>query len=274
MGRSRLKEKVRVSAPWQKEQLFVNIKRYTFADAMKGLQAQSEAGKIELLDTLFAGLDKGVHMITPNAGIAPEGKPFIFITAFAALIFALVKLPCLALISLLLCIFTLQFFRDPERVVPAEENVAVSPADGRILHVSTRKDPFDGEERCCISIFMNVFNVHVNRVPVDCRVVDMKYFPGTFVNASLDKASENNERCAWKLEENSGEIWSMVQIAGLIARRIVCRAGRGDYLGRGERCGIIRFGSRVDLYLPANYRATVQVGEHVVAGLSILARKS
>ncbi|MBO4334771.1 MAG: phosphatidylserine decarboxylase family protein [Desulfovibrio sp.] len=212
-------------------------------------------------------------MITPNAGIAPEGKPFIFLMAFAALIFALIKLPCLACIALLLCVFCVQFFRDPERVVPGEAHVAVSPADGRILHVTARKDPFDGQERCCISIFMNVFNVHVNRVPVDCRVADIKYFPGTFVNASLDKASENNERCAWKLEESSGESWSMVQIAGLIARRIVCRAGRGDQLARGERCGIIRFGSRVDLYLPANYTATVHVGEHVFAGQSVLAKK-
>ncbi|MCR5813625.1 MAG: phosphatidylserine decarboxylase family protein [Desulfovibrio sp.] len=213
-------------------------------------------------------------MITPSAGIAPEGKPFILLTAFAALIFALIKLPCLAVIALLLCVFCVQFFRDPERVVPGEANLAVSPADGRILHVQPRRDPFDGEERCCISIFMNVFNVHVNRVPVDCRVVDMKYFPGTFVNASLDKASENNERCAWKLEENSGEIWSMVQIAGLVARRIVCRAGRGDLLARGQRCGMIRLGSRVDLYLPANYTATVTVGERVFAGQSILAKKA
>ena len=125
----------------------------------------------------------------------------------------------------------------------------------------------------CISIFMNIFNVHVNRVPVDCTVSNLTYFPGKFFNASFDKASEFNERCCWTLTDKDNEIWYMVQIAGLIARRIVIRAQVGDTLDKGVRCGLIRFGSRVDLYLPASYHAQVREGDIVFAGQSILAKK-
>lgn len=213
-------------------------------------------------------------MTTPGCGIAPEGKPFIYLAAFAALLFAVLSFPVLACVSFCLCAFCVYFFRDPERVIPEGEGLCVSPADGRVLGIRTRNDPLDGSPRTCISIFMNLLNVHVNRVPVDCTVTAMRYIPGKFMNASFDKASEDNERCIWKLADNDGETWYMVQIAGLVARRIVCRAACGDTLRRGERCGLIRFGSRVDLYVPASYHPRVCAGERVVAGQTVLARRS
>ena len=173
---------------------------------------------------------------------------------------------------LALCWFSLHFFRDPERVVPQGEGLAVSPADGKIIRVEDRADPFSDETRCCVSIFMNVFSVHVNRAPVDCVVEDIRYWPGKFLNAAFDKASTDNERCAYRLRGDDGQVWSMVQIAGLVARRIVCRTEPGDPLARGQRYGMIRFGSRVDLYLPRGYVAAVRIGEQVFAGQSVIAR--
>ncbi|MCR4665887.1 MAG: phosphatidylserine decarboxylase family protein [Desulfovibrio sp.] len=210
-------------------------------------------------------------MMPASLALAPEGIPIILLAALASLVFAFLKFPILSVLCLLFCTFSIYFFRDPERVIPDGEGIAVSPADGRILHIQKRMDPFLGEERICISIFMNLFNVHVNRVPVACTVSGLRYFPGTFVNASLDKASENNERCAWQLTDEQGDVWSMVQIAGLVARRIVCRAEKGDTLARGMRCGVIRFGSRVDLYLPPRYDPKISVGDHVIAGQSVIA---
>ncbi len=119
---------------------------------------------------------------------------------------------------------------------------------------------------------MNILSVHVNRAPVDCVVEDIRYWPGKFVNAAFDKASTDNERCAYRLRGVDGRAWSMVQIAGLVARRIVCRAEPGDALARGQRYGMIRFGSRVDLYLPRGYVAAVRIGEQVFAGQSVIAR--
>ena len=170
-----------------------------------------------------------------------------------------------------LCAFSLYFFRDPERVAPREAALATSPADGRVLHVHSRPDPLTGAERTCISIFMSVFNVHVNRVPLDCEIVDIRYWPGKFFNASFDKASTDNERCAYRLRDKSSGEWTMVQIAGLIARRIVCRVQVGDCLEKGERFGMIRFGSRVDLYLPSSHKPAVSVGDRVVAGQTVIA---
>ena len=212
-------------------------------------------------------------MIQANIQLAPEGKPIIFFAAFVALVSGLLNFASLAIIALLFCAFSIYFFRDPERVVPQEEDVAVSPADGRIILVENRSDPLNQEEHCCISIFMNVFNVHVNRVPVACTIEELKYIPGKFFNASFDKASKENERCVWKIRQDTGEHWYMVQIAGLIARRIVCRAEVHDQLKRGERCGMIRFGSRVDLYLPSSYAPMVKVGDIVFAGQSCIAKR-
>ena len=208
-----------------------------------------------------------------RCGITPEGWPCIGLTALAALVFACLDWWPAALIFLALCWFSVHFFRDPERVTPTGPGLAVSPADGRVIRVETRPDPFSGEARQCVSIFMNVFNVHVNRAPVACTVQGILYLPGKFLNASFDKASTDNERCAYLVRDDGGRSWVMVQVAGLIARRIVCRVEEGDTLARGERYGMIRFGSRVDLYLPPDYSAVVANGDVVAAGESILARK-
>ena len=145
-----------------------------------------------------------------HCGITPEGWPCIGLTGLSALVFALLDWWFLALVLLALCWFSLHFFRDPERVVPQGEGLAVSPADGKIIRVEDRADPFSDETRCCVSIFMNVFSVHVNRAPVDCVVEDIRYWPGKFLNAAFDKASTDNERCAYRLRGDDGRsgAWS------------------------------------------------------------------
>jgi len=213
-------------------------------------------------------------MCKTNFEICPEGMPIIGIAALVTLILAILGWGLLAVLALLFTIFAVMFFRDPTRVSPRELGLAVSPADGKIIRVERRTDPLGHGERTCISIFMNVFNVHVNRAPVSGQVQTIRYFPGYFFNASLNKASEHNERCALGLKDEQGLNWTVVQIAGLIARRIVCRVIEGDHLERGERFGLIKFGSRVDLYLPDGYEPCVSHGEYVLAGQTILARTS
>jgi phosphatidylserine decarboxylase len=213
-------------------------------------------------------------MRAPSAGIAPEGMPFIGLCAFSALVFACLERTLPACVFLLLAWFCVYFFRDPERVVPRAAGLAVSPADGKIIAACARRDPISGEERKCVSVFMNVFSVHVNRSPVDASVEAVRYFPGKFFNASLDKASAHNERCACLLRDADGGIWTVVQTAGLVARRIVCRTDEGDRLERGQRYGLIRFGSRVDLFVPDDYSITCAVGEQVFAGRSVVAKKN
>ena len=209
-----------------------------------------------------------------TSGLAPEGYPVIFLTALATLTFAMLHCVIAAVICLLACWFSFHFFRDPERVVPDDADVAVSPADGRVVSIEQRVDPLSGERRTCICIFMNVFNVHVNRMPVTGVVEKILYIPGKYFNASLDKASVHNERCNYMVRDTEGNSWTFVQIAGLIARRIVCRVEPGDSLGRGERFGMIRFGSRVDLYLPSGYIPKVSIGKTVLAGQTIVAGKN
>jgi phosphatidylserine decarboxylase len=204
-------------------------------------------------------------------GVTPEGGPGIGICALSALVFALLGWAPPALAFLALTLFCCHFFRDPERVTPRQADVAVSPADGTVVKTAMTPDPFTGRPRRCICIFMSVFNVHVNRSPVAGRVAAIAYHPGKFVNASLDKASTDNERCQYAIEDAAGERWTVVQIAGLIARRIVCRAEEGDDLARGERFGMIKFGSRVDLYLPDGYTPVVEQGSKVLAGQSVVA---
>ena len=208
-----------------------------------------------------------------NIGVAPGGLPFLFLLALTTLTFAALRCWPLAVLFLVFTWFAGHFFRDPERVVPTEADAAVSPADGRIVRVEPKADPITGEVRPCISIFMNVVNVHVNRMPVAGKIEAIRYFPGAFFNAALDKASTDNERCAYLVRDEEDRPWVMVQVAGLVARRIVCRVEEGDSLARGERYGMIRFGSRVDLYLPPDYSAVVTNGDVVTAGESILARK-
>lgn len=211
-------------------------------------------------------------MRKPSVGITAEGLPSIFLCTLAAIIFSLIGCWFMGVVFLLLTWFACHFFRDPERVVVKDPGTAVSPADGKVIRIANMPDPINGEMRQCISIFMNVFNVHVNRMPVDAAVTDIVYKEGRFLNAGLDKASEDNERCNYRLEDENGDVWYMVQIAGLVARRIVCRVDEGDSLKRGERYGMIKFGSRVDLYLPENYAPAVLVGDVVYSGQSVLAR--
>ena len=206
--------------------------------------------------------------------ITAEGWPCIGLTAFSSVIFALLGCWPMSLLFLLLCWFSCHFFRDPERVTPQEAGLCVSPADGKVIRIEPRTDPITGERRTCISVFMNIFSVHVNRAPVTGTVEAIRYFPGKYVNAAWDKAATDNERCAYLLREADGPAWTMVQIAGLIARRIVCRVGEGETLTRGERFGMIRFGSRVDLYVPEAYSVATKIGEQVYAGESVLARKA
>jgi phosphatidylserine decarboxylase len=179
----------------------------------------------------------------------------------------------LAVLCLALFGFSMYFFRDPERIVPQRPGCAVSPADGKVVRIEERVDPMTGRTSHCVSIFMSLFNVHVNRSPVRGTVENIRYWPGKFFNASLDKASEHNERCGYTLRDDEGNTWTMVQIAGLIARRIVSRCEEGDILGRGQRYGLIRFGSCVEVYLPQKYHPTVERGDRVVAGQDVIARK-
>jgi phosphatidylserine decarboxylase len=168
-------------------------------------------------------------------------------------------------------LFVLQFFRDPARPVPGDQRTVVAPADGRVVAVEKTEDPYLKRTATKLSVFMNVFNVHSNRAPVDGEVRDAWYDAGAFMNAALDKASTKNERNALWLRTDAGPDVVCVQIAGLIARRILCYAKPGDRLKRGERFGFIRFGSRVDLYLPPEARVRVELGQKVSAGATIMA---
>jgi len=171
-----------------------------------------------------------------------------------------------------LLIFCIQFFRDPQRVVPQVANAIVCPADGKVIAIEQTQDPYLHRPALKVSVFMNVFNVHSNRIPLTGHVVRSWYFPGKFVNAALEKASIENERNALHIRTDSGFDITCVQIAGLIARRIVCYVGQGDTVQAGQRYGFIRFGSRVDLYLPPDSQIEVQLGQMVYSGSMLLGR--
>jgi phosphatidylserine decarboxylase len=207
----------------------------------------------------------------PHPLIAREGWPYVAGTSFAALAMAAMLGWGWALPFFLLALFVLQFFRDPPRTVPALEGVVLSPADGRIVKVQAVRDPYTERDSVLVSVFMNVFNVHSNRAPVDATVERVAYAPGRFFNADLDKASTDNERNALVLRLPGGERVTVVQVAGLIARRILCYVRPGDTLRRGQRYGFIRFGSRVDVYLPPGARPRVAVGDAVHATSTVLA---
>lgn len=203
--------------------------------------------------------------------VAREGYPFILAALFCIIVVWAVGLVWLEVLLVPLGIFVVAFFRDPERETPADKSAIVSPADGKVIKVEEIKDDkFLKAEALRICIFMNVFNVHVNRVPAAGRVVDVIYNPGKFFNASLDKASVHNEQNAVIMEGPGNRRFAFNQIAGLIARRIVCYAKPGMGYEKGQRFGLIRFGSRVDVYLPAKCKAKVKVGDKVRAGSSIL----
>jgi len=202
--------------------------------------------------------------------LAREGWPYIAASAIASVVVALVA-GWWSIPLWLLTIFIVQFFRDPPRQVPVQANAVLSPADGRIVKVEKVHDPYTGRDALLLSVFMNVFNVHSNRSPVDGTVERVEYSAGKFINADLDKASTENERNALVMRLQSGERITVVQVAGLIARRILCYVKPADALMRGQRYGFIRFGSRVDVYLPLAARPRVAVGDVVYATTSVIA---
>lgn len=205
--------------------------------------------------------------------IAKAGYPFIFAAAFATAVFALSGWVVLSLIGLFVTGFICFFFRDPDRVIPNMENAIVSPADGRVIGIENLEKSRFYEGACVkISVFMSVFNVHVNRIPFGGTVKKVDYFPGKFFSANLDKASRDNEHNAVYIETEGGETICMVQIAGLIARRIICAVHQGYPVVKGQRMGLICFGSRVDIYLPANAKPEVLPGDRVSAGSTIIGR--
>jgi phosphatidylserine decarboxylase len=217
-----------------------------------------------------------VQSITTSfAPIHREGWRFIAIFAAVTLLLFWLGFQPLAWLGVILTLWCAYFFRDPERVTPLGDGLVVSPADGRVSAIETVIPPpeldLPREPMTRISIFMNVFDVHVNRSPVPGRVVKLTYVPGLFLNAELDKASEDNERQALTLEMTNGTKLGVVQIAGLIARRIVKFVGEGESLSVGQRFGLIRFGSRVDVYLPKSVAPLACLGQRAVAGETVLA---
>ena len=207
----------------------------------------------------------------PHPILAREGWPFIAIALALALVINGAAGFGWALPFWVLFVFVVQFFRDPSRPIPQGAKDVLSPADGRIVAIEPVRDPYLDRDSLKISVFMNVFNVHSNRSPVDGEVVQRWYNAGRFVNAALDKASVENERNALHLRLKNGQDVTCVQVAGLIARRILCYVEAGARLGRGQRYGFIRFGSRVDVYLPVGTRARVTIGDKVSASSTVLA---
>ncbi|MDD5180664.1 MAG: phosphatidylserine decarboxylase [Gallionellaceae bacterium] len=207
----------------------------------------------------------------PHPIIAREGWPFLAIAVIVAILASTFVPGMLSFLAWIVALFVLQFFRDPARDIPQDKGAVLSPADGRVIKVERAQDPYGQREAILVSVFMNVFNVHSNRSPVDGTIQKVQYFPGKFVNADLDKASTDNERNAVVLQTNDGQTVAFVQVAGLIARRILCYVKAGDVLARGQRYGFIRFGSRVDVYLPLSATVRVSIGDKVSATSTILA---
>ena len=205
--------------------------------------------------------------------IAKAGYPPIFGAAFVTLILALLGMTWLTVVGLVVTFCFCGFFRDPDRVIPNQSEAIVSPADGKVISVSpVDHTPFFDGSCHKISIFMSVFNVHVNRIPFDGKVKKVGYHPGKFFSANLDKASLQNEHNAVFLETEDGKALCFVQVAGLIARRIICKVQPGDEVRKGQRFGMICFGSRLDVYLPHDVDIKTSVGDKVKAGSSVIGR--
>ena len=203
--------------------------------------------------------------------IARPGYPLLAATAFVTVVFALLDCDALAVIGLAGTLFVGYFFRDPERVIASSQGAVVSPADGRIIVVEAVDNSPLISERCIqISIFMSVFNVHVNRIPHEGKITNVNYSPGKFFAANLDKASKQNEHNSIVLETDKGKKIGFVQVAGVIARRIICEVQAGDVVKRGQRFGMICFGSRLDVYLPVDTQVDVCMGDRVKAGATVL----
>ena len=207
--------------------------------------------------------------------VHPEGYKFLIISSIITLIILSIS-SFFGFIFIFITIWVYYFFRDPERVVIEDQNYLTSPADGRISSISEVKGPvelgLDSKQFTRVSIFMNVFDCHVNRSPSNGEIEEIFYKPGKFLNASLDKASEENERNYFKIKDEANENIVVVQIAGLIARRIVTQVQKTQKIKQGERLGMIRFGSRVDIYF-SQRNTMVKVGQNVIAGESLIARK-
>lgn len=199
--------------------------------------------------------------------IVKDGYRFIVPLGLLTIALWAVALPLAAVVCGLLFLFVTYFFRDPEREIPSDPNVIVSPADGKVVAIVQEKDPFMGKTFTRISIFLSVFNVHVNRVPLAGRIEKKRYNHGKFLAAFNHKASLDNEQSILLIKSANAEI-VVKQIAGLIARRIVCWANEGDHYELGQRYGLIRFGSRVDIFVPEGSRLTVKIGDHVQGGSS------
>jgi phosphatidylserine decarboxylase len=210
----------------------------------------------------------------PHPILALEGWPFIGLALVLSLLATVLWGGVAAIPFYIVLVFVLQFFRDPPRPVPELANAVLSPADGRIVKIEKVRDPYADRDALLISVFMNVFNVHSNRASVDGVVRAVQYFPGLFVNADLDKASSENERNAVVIDatvNGQQHVVTLVQVAGLIARRILCYVHPTDVLAKGERYGFIRFGSRVDVYLPLSAIPKVAPGDKVSATTTVLA---
>ena len=207
----------------------------------------------------------------PHPIIAREGWTFLALSVVVALILSFAGWWVFAALAWLVVLFIAQFFRDPPRTVPRDPGAVLSPADGKVVTVEKARDPYLDRDALKISVFMNVFNVHSNRSPVDGVVADAWYHAGSFVNAALDKASLENERNALHIRTPAGRDVTCVQIAGLIARRILCYVKPGETLARGQRYGFIRFGSRVDIYVAPDARPKVAIGDAVFATETVLA---
>jgi phosphatidylserine decarboxylase len=203
--------------------------------------------------------------------VAQAGLPIIGAAAFVTAVFALLSLTVPALLGIVATLFICYFFRDPDRLIPDQEKAVVSPADGKVIKIETLQNSrfSDGPVRK-ISIFMSIFNVHVNRVPCTGTITRISYYPGKFFSANLDKASRDNEHNAVFLETADGRRICFVQIAGFVARRIICHIKEKDRVDRGQRFGLICFGSRLDVYLPESTTISVNPGDRVSAGTSIL----
>ena len=208
----------------------------------------------------------------PHPIVAREGWPYLGISVAASAAAGLLLGWWWSAPFWLAALFVLQFFRDPARDIPQEAGAVLSPCDGRVIKVERTQDPYGERDAILVSVFMNVFNAHSNRSPVDGTVERRWYHAGSFLNASLDKASLENERNALWLRTRDGQDVTCVQVAGLIARRILCYVEAGAGLGRGERFGFIRFGSRLDVYPPLDAEATAATGEKVYGGETVIAR--
>ncbi len=204
--------------------------------------------------------------------LAREGYPFAAVALLIALVVNLTAGGLWSIPFWLIALFVLQFFREPRRLIPTEANVVVSPADGKVVAVSEAQDPVSGNPATRIAIFLNVFSVHSNRIPIAGVIERKEYHRGRFLNAALDKSAKENERNAIVISTEYSRTVTCIQIAGLIARRILCYVDAGDKVALGQKYGFIRFGSRVELFLPREFQVSVSIGDTVKGGCDVIGK--